>query len=215
MNFNERLTSTRKMKGLSQESLADKMGVSRQAVSKWETGDAQPDYQKLVALADTLDVSMDYLCCRTDDAEKVVKKRKNHIFFAILITTVAVTAFYIGTFLGVQQETLPDKTVLPDTIEIGGVNFSNGSKGFFYHFVPSVVSDDLTYKIVFCDYDGNKEVYDVTCENGTCSGRIDLNGSHTSVAVVISDGNESRAVPIALGLSIGDNSVSWTPVTEE
>ncbi len=214
MNFNERLANTRKMKGLSQEGLADKMGVSRQAVSKWETGDAQPDYQKLVALADALDISMDYLCCRTDDVNKTEPKRRNHTFFAVMIVAVAVIAFFLGTFLGGQKEVVLDKTALPDTIEVGGVNFSNGPKGLFYHFVPSVVSDEFTYKIVFCDDYGNEEVYDVSCENGTCSGRVDLKGSYVSVTVVISDGKESRALPIAQGLTMGDYSASWTPLTE-
>ena len=212
MNFNERLTNIRKMKGLSQESLADKMGVSRQAVSKWETGDTQPDYQKFVALADELGVSMDYLCCRTDDEEKNVKKEKNNIVFSALIIAVAVIAFFVGTFFGVKKEVVQEKSRLPDVIEVSGVNFSNGGKGFFYHFVPSVIDEDFTYKIVFCDYEGNKKTYDVTCVDGNCSGRTDLNGSYTSVTVVISDGEESRAVPIAMDLSIGEYSASWTPV---
>ncbi len=213
MDFKERLANTRKIRGLSQESLADKLGVSRQAVSKWETGDAQPDYQKLVALADVLDVSMDYLCCRTDDVEKAEKNNKN-IIFAILIVTVAVISLYIGTFFGGHKEVVPEKMGLPDTIEIAGVNFSSGRKWFFYHFVPSVIRDDLTYKIVFCDYEGNETAYEVTCNEGTCNGRADLKGSYTSVVVVISDGEESRALPIAQGLNISENHVSWTPITE-
>ena len=51
MNFSENLTRTRKSLGMSQEDLAGRIGVSRQAVSKWETGDAAPDLIKLLALA--------------------------------------------------------------------------------------------------------------------------------------------------------------------
>ena len=43
MNFSEILIQRRKQLGLSQESLAEKIQVSRQAVSKWETGEAMPD----------------------------------------------------------------------------------------------------------------------------------------------------------------------------
>ena len=64
MTFNEILLQERKRRGLSQEDLAGIINVSRQAVSKWETGDALPDLPKLLALADALDLSLDALCGR-------------------------------------------------------------------------------------------------------------------------------------------------------
>lgn len=47
MNIAERIKVLRKAKGLSQEELADRIGVSRQAVSKWESGHNVPDPEKL------------------------------------------------------------------------------------------------------------------------------------------------------------------------
>lgn len=47
--------------GLSQEELAQRTGVSRQSVTKWETGQSAPDLDRLVQLADLLGVSLDYL----------------------------------------------------------------------------------------------------------------------------------------------------------
>lgn len=67
MEFKEQLSRIRKDRGYNQEQLAEKVGVSRQAVSKWETGDAQPALSQLIALADALDVSLDILCCREGD----------------------------------------------------------------------------------------------------------------------------------------------------
>lgn len=61
MKFNEKLFELRKSKGLSQEALAEKLDVSRQAVSKWETGDAFPEAAKLLAIAKLFDVTTDYL----------------------------------------------------------------------------------------------------------------------------------------------------------
>ena len=66
MEFRDLLVNARKEKGYNQESLAEKIGVSRQAVSKWETGDAQPALSQLIALADALDISLDVLCGRID-----------------------------------------------------------------------------------------------------------------------------------------------------
>ena len=48
MSFGERLQALRKAKGLSQEQLAEGIAVSRQAVSKWETGESLPDTDKLL-----------------------------------------------------------------------------------------------------------------------------------------------------------------------
>ena len=56
-----RLYELRKQKGLSQEELAEKLGVSRQAVSKWERSEASPDTDNLIALAKIYDLSLDEL----------------------------------------------------------------------------------------------------------------------------------------------------------
>ncbi|MEE0266188.1 MAG: helix-turn-helix transcriptional regulator, partial [Acutalibacteraceae bacterium] len=51
----------RKQKGFSQEELANRLNVSRQTISKWEIGDSTPDLEKLVAISDLFDVSLDSL----------------------------------------------------------------------------------------------------------------------------------------------------------
>ena len=57
----ERLAARRKLAGLSQEALAEKLGVSRQAVSKWERSESSPDTDNLIALAKLYGVSLDEL----------------------------------------------------------------------------------------------------------------------------------------------------------
>lgn len=61
MTFEEKLIDQRRRRGLSQEQLADRLGVTRQSVSKWESGQATPELPKLIALADLFEVSVDYL----------------------------------------------------------------------------------------------------------------------------------------------------------
>ncbi len=61
MEFNNKLYELRKKKGLSQEELAGKLNVSRQTVSKWELGDSTPDMEKLIALSDLFEISLDEL----------------------------------------------------------------------------------------------------------------------------------------------------------
>lgn len=61
MNLADRIQSLRKAKGISQEELADRVGVSRQAVSKWESEQSVPDLERLIALSDLFEVTTDYL----------------------------------------------------------------------------------------------------------------------------------------------------------
>lgn len=60
-HFPENLSQLRREAGYTQESLAEAMGVSRQAVSKWESGQAMPEAATLVDLADLLGCSLDRL----------------------------------------------------------------------------------------------------------------------------------------------------------
>ena len=64
----EELIALRKQKGLSQQELAEAVGVSRQAVSRWETGQSAPSTEKLVALCTLYGVSLDALLGETDAA---------------------------------------------------------------------------------------------------------------------------------------------------
>ncbi len=61
MNLADRIQQLRKIRGISQEELADRIGVSRQAVSKWESGQTSPDLEKIVLLSDYFEVTTDYL----------------------------------------------------------------------------------------------------------------------------------------------------------
>ncbi len=61
MAVSEKLYKLRKKSGLSQEQLAERLGVSRQAISKWEQGSAVPESEKLIAISEYFGVSLDYL----------------------------------------------------------------------------------------------------------------------------------------------------------
>ena len=64
-----RLVGLRKANNLSQEALAEKLGISRQAVSKWERAEASPDTDNLIALARLYHVSLDELLKINDEEE--------------------------------------------------------------------------------------------------------------------------------------------------
>lgn len=61
MSFAKKMIELRKQNGLSQQDLADRLGVSRQAISRWETGAVQPLADSVKSLAQVFQVSTDYL----------------------------------------------------------------------------------------------------------------------------------------------------------
>lgn len=61
MSIGERITELRKLQNLTQGQLADALHVSRQAVSKWENGQSNPDSQNLIQLTEVLDTDIEYL----------------------------------------------------------------------------------------------------------------------------------------------------------
>ncbi len=63
MTFAEKLKSIRKQVGMSQELLAEKIGVSRQAVTKWETGAGIPDIENMISISNLFNISIDELIC--------------------------------------------------------------------------------------------------------------------------------------------------------
>lgn len=76
MEFHNKLYELRKQKGLSQEEMANKLNVSRQTVSKWELGDSTPEMEKLVAISDLLEISLDELVL--DKVVEPVTEKKDY-----------------------------------------------------------------------------------------------------------------------------------------
>ena len=79
MTFAEKLKSIRKQAGMSQEQLADKVGVSRQAVTKWETDAGIPDIENIIAISRLFDISIDELLV----GEKGAKKQTEYLFESV------------------------------------------------------------------------------------------------------------------------------------
>lgn len=67
----EKLYQLRRSRGLSQEQLAERIGVSRQTISKWEGGLSTPDLEKLIALADCFEISVDELVREKISAQRI------------------------------------------------------------------------------------------------------------------------------------------------
>ena len=110
MNFSEKLLTLRKAKDLTQEQLAEKLDVSRQSVSKWESGQATPDLEKIVALSTVFNVTTDYLLksseiddlsVKTEMLEKqqqmmLVREQKRHQIFGCVMYALVVYLIFLA-----------------------------------------------------------------------------------------------------------------------
>ena len=96
MNMADRIQYLRKTNGISQEELAGKVGVSRQAVSKWESEQSLPDLEKIITMSDYFGVTTDYIL---KGIEPVADKEQKSSELTSKILYIASTAFVaIGLF---------------------------------------------------------------------------------------------------------------------
>ena len=78
MNCSKKLQTLRKEKGLSQEKLAEMVGVSRQAISKWELGQSYPEMDNLITLSNIFDVNIDSLVKNNEINTNIENKQNSN-----------------------------------------------------------------------------------------------------------------------------------------
>ncbi len=158
MNFPEKLQKLRKERGWSQEELANRITVSRQAVSKWELGTAVPDTDNIVQLSELFGVTTDYLIkdgldsdedipavART--AEKVKNAEQSRQLLITGIVTLVLGVIIVGVLLTLSQviesyqkvtyDHGPMMEMLPDgTTQISDEHRMATTRVPVYSFVP-------------------------------------------------------------------------------
>ena len=110
LKFNEKLIKLRKVSGLSQEELGDKLNVARQTVSKWELGETTPEMDKLEELSNLFEISIDELVkdntipnsiIKEMDQQKVESLYKDSQNVKSIIKTYLIIGFGILMFFGI------------------------------------------------------------------------------------------------------------------
>jgi transcriptional regulator with XRE-family HTH domain len=91
MNMADRIQYLRKQKGFSQEELADKVGVSRQAVSKWEGEQSTPDLTNIITMSDIFETTTDYILKGIEPIPTTNKKIFYSLYlgFTVIFATIA------------------------------------------------------------------------------------------------------------------------------
>lgn len=135
MTFPEKLYSLRKSRGESQEQLAEALGVSRQAISKWETGAAVPETDKLLLISRRFGVTVDSLLkdeedptapavatAAADDASAVPEKKKSSPrgVAGIVLLAVGIAVALILVIIAISSPEATNRISASSFIEIDG-----------------------------------------------------------------------------------------------
>ena len=110
MNIADRILYLRKSKGISQEELADKVGVSRQAVSKWESEQSMPDVEKIIIMSDYFNVTTDYILKgievvenKEEIGEWYEKQTMSSIYGSMIIQVVGVFEYFLAKVISKEN----------------------------------------------------------------------------------------------------------------
>lgn len=114
MNFAENLQNLRKKSNMTQDELAEKLQVSRQAVSKWESGSGYPETEKIITICEIFDCSMDELVKgkisldEKDNYDLIMSKSAKQVAIAVTLILLGVSIFLtiIGLSPDVEQYSL-------------------------------------------------------------------------------------------------------------
>lgn len=100
MNFGDKLKSERKKRNWSQDYLAEKIYVSRQSVSKWETNKNYPSIEVIINLSDLFEITIDELL-RSDEGlkEKIIKDGKSTVTFSVKTQLLSILGILFGVIV--------------------------------------------------------------------------------------------------------------------
>lgn len=123
MALPDKLYKLRKERGLSQEQLADALGISRQAISKWESAKAMPETDKLILLSEYFGVSVDYLLKDVDaipSSGEIFRKDKVYRYVGSAFLALGILGIIYWAVLSLMSHAFADRIAYSSTITIGG-----------------------------------------------------------------------------------------------
>lgn len=122
MNFQEQFYKFRKEKRLSQEQLAEKLGVSRQAISKWENGSAMPETEKLVTISEYFGVSMDVLLGKkeVENKDRIKSLKTKHVYLGIALVAFSAILLVLWGLMMIVNPNIITNIGASSTITLNG-----------------------------------------------------------------------------------------------
>lgn len=131
MKLAEKITNLRKEHGMSQEELADKLNVSRQAISRWEMGTAMPDANNLLQISKLFNVTADYLLNddyqSDNDIPKIKEQKENNLsqimIYLVTLELMILIIQFMTTFI-LQNAFFAFLSFIPFIAAIGGFEYA-------------------------------------------------------------------------------------------
>lgn len=223
MEFYEKLVLARKAKGFSQEDLASQMDISRQAVSKWENGTAQPEMSNIIKLCEVLEITPNELFgYEPIPAEKpsnpespAVKKLRIIVIFVVIIFAVLLNITVIKALLPEQTEPNADYIIS----EFKASSFSwdfvqniGSNQQLAVSFSPSVSGSDCVFSISL-SYDGKSFSVPSEYDSGICSSTIAIPYyTRVTVTACMEQGGYTYTYPLGIFDNADEDGLSYYPV---
>ncbi len=184
MNFSKKLKEIRKKEGISQEQLAERIGVSRQAITKWETGKGLPDVENMVIIAEIFKTTIDELLM--DSMFKIKLDDRKNKLDVICLNKNKLSRYE-------AEESLTVEIILPNKYsDICEIAASVKLLTINYLHLNRLEYDGDAEQVLISDSSGSMELtaktdYDITVDKIT--GRLDINQWKAKAIVHIPEGN--------------------------
>ena len=237
MKFSEQLIKLRKEKGISQEVLAEVIGVSRQAISKWETGATQPEMSNIIKLCEILEVNPNILFGLEEAKEPVSDEisaendnsgetKRTNGKQRLIITVLTVCCVLLGMMLGflvksnsMGEERQPD---IPIDFSVSGYDlhseaYADGVNTFRLNFASNISNPEYNYKIIVTDHNGISREFDVRAgADGVYTGTFQVAGqySHYLISVSVSVGRNTYTDSLIKISKISEIGYSWEEIDD-
>lgn len=232
MEFCSILSSMRKAKGLSQEELAEKLGVSRQAISKWENGISSPEMAQLPKLCEIFETTpnelLGYESKKENENKTVMLSAPQRPWYKVLLIVIAgilaanlilgVIPLAIGAIMSVKTESYENAKFASDSVkcfDIIGKEVIGHNRIIEIEFVPAVTDSKIEYLVGVIDENGYETLYPAKIKAGICRAEIELemhSVHNTTVTAILKDKNSENVMyseKLATIKHVDKDSIGW------
>ena len=140
MNIADRIQHLRKSKGISQEELADKIGVSRQAVSKWESEQSFPEMDNVIIMSDFFEVTTDYILKGIETGKQAAETTVNAMIFVFVATALNFIGLVVSCAVWYEEQ-------VPMAIAIGLIFMAIGCMVFGIGLASSTLNKEKAKRL--------------------------------------------------------------------
>lgn len=153
-----KISELRKKKGLTQSELSSLMGVSPQAVSKWESGNSYPDISVLVMLAKELETTTDYLLGKEDSPEIILSKEENRKSIEDIIVKIRIIDEGDKISMNLPLAFIQMGLDMSKTLKLNNIDISKAISSIDMDMVVSLAEKGVLGKFIEIEGDNGEQI---------------------------------------------------------